>query len=423
MMKKAKRWARGLALASGLLAAAVLAGCGAAKGAEDEGLAVSLAPEALRQIVEEDNAHGRTIMWQLPEQREIAVEWRESGGAQGSVPAVFSLLKGNQGQPDRYIYTARLTGLAPGRTYEYRLRAGDSISRWHPLKTDGGGPFSALIFPDSQSADYDVWAATGKAGLAKEPDAEFFISMGDLVDNGQDERQWQAWLQASAPLLDRMPAAPVMGNHEAYSLDWKLAPPERYLAHFSLPDNGVPGAEGLYYSFDWGPVHFSVVNTQMQELAEEHPDLLEKQRAWLEEDMRKTDKKWKVVLMHKDPLQYRIAGRPERKEGFSPEGEAFMPLFDRLGADAVISAHLHTYRNRGHIYDFRRDEKGPLYILSGVAGDVRYPNLWTDHALDVTVAAQPETDNFMTMEAEEDTLIFRAFLNDGTQIDEAVLRK
>lgn len=290
MMERAKRWARGLALASGLLAAAVLAGCGAAKGAEDEGLAVSLAPEALRQIVEEDNAHGRTVMWQLPEQREIAVEWRENGGAQGSVPAVSSLLKGNQGQPDRYIYTARLTGLAPGRTYEYRLRAGDSISRWHPLKTDGGGPFSALIFPDSQSADYDVWAATAKAGLAKEPDADFFISMGDLVDNGQDERQWQAWLQASAPLLDRMPAAPVMGNHEAYSLDWKLAPPERYLAHFSLPDNGVPGAEGLYYSFDWGPVHFSVVNTQMQELAEEHPDLLEKQRAWLEEDMRKTDK-------------------------------------------------------------------------------------------------------------------------------------
>lgn len=77
-MERAKRWARGLALASGLLAAAVLAGCGAAKGAEDEGLAVSLAPEALRQIVEEDNAHGRTVMWQLPEQREIAVEWRET---------------------------------------------------------------------------------------------------------------------------------------------------------------------------------------------------------------------------------------------------------------------------------------------------------------------------------------------------------
>lgn len=54
---------------------------------------------------------------------------------------------------------------------------------------------------------------------------------------------------------------------------------------------------------------------------------------------------------------------------------------------------------------------------------MRYPNLWTDHALDVTVAPQPETDNFMTMEAGEDTLIFRAFLNDGTQIDEVVLRK
>lgn len=100
-----------------------------------------------------------------------------------------------------------------------------------------------------------------------------------------------------------------------------------------------------------------------------------------------------------------------------------MPVFDRMRVDAVLSAHLHTYRNRGHIYDFQRDARGPLYILTGVAGDVRYPNLWTNHALDVTVAPQPETDNFLTMEADADRLCFRAWLPDGTQIDEAVLTK
>lgn len=76
--------------------------------------------------------------------------------------------------------------------------------------------------------------------------------------------------------------------------------------------------------------------------------------------------------MHKDPLQYAFAGREGREEGFSPEGQEFMPVFDANHVDLVLSAHLHTYRDRGRIYDFRRAETGPYYIITGVAGDVRY---------------------------------------------------
>ena len=50
-----------------------------------------------------------------------------------------------------------------------------------------------------------------------------------------------------------------------------------------------------------------------------------------------------------------------------------MPVFDASHVDLVLSAHLHTYRDRGRIYDFRRAETGPYYIITGVAGDVRYP--------------------------------------------------
>ncbi|MBQ1620857.1 MAG: metallophosphoesterase, partial [Selenomonas sp.] len=67
--------------------------------------------------------------------------------------------------------------------------------------------------------------------------------------------------------------------------------------------------------------------------------------------------------------------------------------------------------------------EGPLYILTGVAGDVRYPGLWVDHALDEVVAPQPETDNYLTLDADEDMLIVRCFLPDGTQIDEAAVKK
>ena len=419
MKRLTKLWM--MAAAAGIL---LLGGC-AGKPAAGSGAALpeTIRPEAVRKVVAADNAHGGTIMGQMKDQKEAAVEYRAGGGNWKTQEASSQKISGNQGEPDRYIYEAELTGLTPGASYEYRVRAGGEVSPAYKLSTDSGGEFTALLFPDSQSLDYNVWKETAEGGRKTAPDAAFYINMGDLVDNGQDEHQWQSWLASVSSFSADIPLAPVMGNHEAYSLDWKMAKPDRYLAHFDLPKNGDSALPEMFYSFDWGPVHFSVLNTDMQELSEWYPDLLEKQKAWLVKDVKSTEKPWKVVLMHKDPLQYRIAKRPERKEGFSEEGKAFMPLFDQLGIDAVLSAHLHTYRNRGHIYDFQRDVKGPLYILSGVAGDVRYPNLWTDHALDTYVAPQPETDNFMTLTASDQTLTLRAFLPDGTKLDEAVLTK
>ena len=55
--------------------------------------------------------------------------------------------------------------------------------------------------------------------------------------------------------------------------------------------------------------------------------------------------------------------------------------------------------------------------MTGVAGDVRYPNLWVDHALDETVAPQPETDNYLVLEAKDSALTVECFLPDGTRID------
>jgi len=150
---------------------------------------------------------------------------------------------------------------------------------------------------------------------------------------------------------------------------------------------------------------------------------MEEQLAWLREDAARSQKQWKIVLIHKDVLQYRIHNRPERQEGISDVGEVFMPLFDELGIDIVFTAHLHTYRNRGHIHDFRRDSRGPLYILTGVAGNVRYPGLWIDHELDEVVAPQPETDNYLTMEVGERKVSVKCFLPDGREIDRVTVSK
>jgi hypothetical protein len=378
----------------------------------------------IRQIITPDSHTSRTIMWQtdaLPAQAAVLIRPAGSGPAQ-EIPAQSEAFEDDG--TSCLLHTASISGLAPGTAYEYCLADGHHTSTWLPLHTeDEAAACSALIFPDSQSNDYSGWQALARQAYARNPQADFFVNMGDLVDNGEDHKQWEAWFEAVAPLISAIPVVPVMGNHETYDENWKVRLPHAYLRGFAVPGNGEPAFNRCYYSFDYGPVHFAVLDTQWDEMEGFCPGLLAAQLQWLPEDMQQSSKKWKIILLHKDVLQYRIASRPERQEGFSDVGQAFMPLFDQLGIDLVLSAHLHTYRNRGHIKNFKKSGAGPLYILTGVAGNVRYPGLWTDHALDETIAPQPETDNYLTLDANTSQLRLRSFLPDGSLIDDCSLMK
>ena len=374
----------------------------------------------IRQVITADSTTSRTFMWQSDYAEENpVVEYRQAGDDDSLMQLPASSDAFSDDGVTTYIHTAAVSDLKPGTAYEYRVGAGDKRSDWQSFHTAQGHDFKALIFPDSQSSDYSVWAATAQPAWQRNQDAQFFINMGDLVDNGQDHYQWNAWFDVVGDMITRIPVVPLLGNHETYDKDWKVRMPEAYLHLFSLPRIDREKYQNQFYSFDYGDVHFVVLNTQSQELADFEPSLDEDEVAWFKEDMAKTTKKWKIVLMHKDPLQYGFANRPQpREEGFSPEGRLWMPLFDQYGVDAVLSAHLHTYRDRGHIRNFQRDESGPLYLITGVAGNVQYPGLWKQHSLDKYVAPQPETDNYMTLEATDDSLTFRSFLPDGQLLEE-----
>ena len=43
---------------------------------------------------------------------------------------------------------------------------------------------------------------------------------------------------------------------------------------------------------------------------------------------------------------------------------------------------------------------------TGIAGNVRYPNLWHRNPLDAYVPPQPETDNYIVMDVNDDSITF-----------------
>ncbi len=300
----------------------------------------------LRQIIAADNEHARTIMWQSDAaMRDPAVEYRRQGEDQVNTVKAEQESFTDDGVMVE-LYTAALCGLEAGKTYEYRIKADDKADEWHSLQTDDGGDFSTLIFPDSQSNDYTDWKNLAQNAAGRNEDADFFVNMGDLVDNGEDHRQWDAWFDAVAGIIDRIPVAPIMGNHETYNEDWKVREPVAYLKEFALPANGSEEFARRYYSFDYGAAHFIVLDTQTGEAADFHQGLLKTQQAWFREDVKKSNKKWKIVLMHKDPLQYRFTRNTDRKEGFSDEGREWMPLFDEAAMCAIRVSGLTTPSTR-----------------------------------------------------------------------------
>ena len=384
----------------------------------------------IRQIVAQDNSISRTIMWQSDNsEADAVIEYRLEGAEKSQTIGATDKAFTDDGSTT-YIHEATLTGLTPNTKYEYRVGYGtDRRSDWYRLETAGASVYDVLIYPDSQSGDYSQWEEIVKSSALRNPRTALYISMGDLVDNGEHAYQWRTWLNSIKPLSANVPLATTLGNHEMYTLDWKIREPYAYLNYFAVPPNGNEIFNRRYYSYDFGDVHYVVLDTMLYESNHEdnhdthHPDLYDVQIQWLRQDLSANTKKWTVVLMHRDPFQYAF-DRPgaSRDVGFNEEGVLFMPIFDEFNVDLVLSAHLHSYRNRGHVRNFDRDASGPLYILTGIAGDARRPK-WKEHPLDVYVAPDRDKNNYMTMTVTPNKLIVKAFLPDGTQLDESVIEK
>ena len=384
----------------------------------------------IRQIVAQDNSTSRTIMWQSDSSESDAIiEYRQDGTENVQTVTATDKVFTDDGSTT-YIHEATLTGLRSKTKYEYRVGYGsDRRSDWYPLETAGASVYDVLIYPDSQSGDYSQWEEIVKDSAHRNPRTALYISMGDLVDNGEQDYQWRTWLNSIRPLSANVPLATTLGNHEMYTLDWKMREPYAYLNYFAVPPNGNEIFNRRYYSYDFGDAHYVVLDTQLYESNHDdnhdvhHPDLYDVQVRWLRQDLTNNTKKWTVVLMHRDPFQYafdRLGA--SRAVGFDEEGVLFMPIFDEFNVDLVLSAHLHSYRNRGHVRNFERDASGPLYILTGIAGDARRPK-WKEHPLDIYVAPDREKNNYMTMTVTPNKLIVKAFLPDGTQLDESVIEK
>ncbi|MPV36312.1 metallophosphoesterase [Georgenia subflava] len=281
-----------------------------------------------------------------------------------------------------------LTALTPGERYQYRLGVTPE-GGW----TDVAGEFVAggetnepiyvlgdLQVVSSEPADYALFDAMLERLRAEHPGGDLLVQMGDLVDRGGRAEYWD---QAYEHVLDDLDlqVATMVGNHETYGDKefHDVIADERsaiFAGMYNLPGNGSAVGESNY-SFDRGDIHFAVLNSNYD---------LDTQLDWLIEDMRATDKPWKVVLSH---FPY-YGGNHSDDAGMANQRAQITEVLDQLGVNLHVGGHDHVYK-RSTVYDGRLAETpeeeaaGTTFVTTGSAGPKFYNNQvqwWDDVVYD-----------------------------------------
>lgn len=314
----------------------------------------------------------------------------------GDERSTATLVPLSTGDDDR-VYRA----LLPARELSYSVE-GRSFSLPAPPAKDAT---TRIAYVADMGTDANASAILAAMVRAK-PD--LVVIGGDLSYANGKPAIWNEWFDLMQPLAANVPMMPAYGNHEDYceepdfSLHHCGPEPNGWHAHFALP-NG----EKLYYAFDWGPVRFTVLDTEAYESGEPFTDA-DEQEEYLNSSLDEADGRWNVVTYHR-PLRTTNA-----REGLASDGArvALEPLLAGR-ADLVLQAHLHAYERS-------KPENGTVFVTSGGGGRALYGN-WS--AEEPWVAKRAAEFHFLLIEASPTAIDVHALRPDGSTLDRFTLER
>jgi hypothetical protein len=316
------------------------------------------------------------------------------------------------------LFTATLVDLAPHSHYSYRVGDGEHWSTPCSFSTADSNTdaFKFLIFGDSQASvrgddPYGIWRTTIQNAYKANSDAKFMVNAGDLVDVGQNEAHWNAWFSAARGVIDRIPEMAVSGNHESYGSRDTMRP-QYWVSQLPMPQNGPDGLKNQVYSYDYGPVHFVVLDSQQEE-QKQYGDILTRQKSWLKADLAASKAIWKIAFFHKPPYEIKPGRTNEEIKA------AFCPILEKHHVDLVFNAHDHGLARTYIINDGRimqRPSQGTIYYIVGQSGGKSYSDL-KKRKQDVFFYNPLDQPNYLVVEVEHKTITVRTVKQDGSLID------
>ncbi|NIA13145.1 MAG: metallophosphoesterase [Nitrospiraceae bacterium] len=288
-----------------------------------------------------------TVMWVTSGR---CLSWVEYGERDALDRKQFHSRHGLMDVSDRF-QRATLTGLKPGATYSYRACSRE-IVKLLPYEVAYGATIQSDVYrftvpePDAAAVSFVVFNDMHQKlelrdalfPLAKQRPFDLAFLNGDILNYLQSSRQ--AGTQLAKPYAElcggERPFVFVRGNHEARGYEAR-----NLLDAIDTPDGRY------YYSFDWGPVHFVVLDTgeDKEDDHREYGGLVDfatyraEEMAWLEREVRSTAFKnapFRIVMAHMPILG-------ERRRRSDAWQKAWCALLSEAKVDLHIAGHYHEF--------------------------------------------------------------------------------
>ena len=336
----------------------------------------------------------------------------------------LGLYKSNKSLIVNY-HTVVFENLKPNTLYAYRVGSTENWSEWIQFKTANTNynPTQFVYFGDAQNDILNHWSRVIRMAYQTAPNASFVIHAGDLVDSAHKDKEWAQWFKAGGFIHSQWTAIPVVGNHEFQRMDGYGGVKPRRLSIQWRPQFNLPVEQTLD-----SKLHETVYTVKYQDIlivVLNSTGLLEEQTKYLEEKLRNSNAKWKIVTSHHSVFS------PAEGRDFEYARKIWKPLFDKYGVDLVLNGHDHTYA-RGHIpvKSSNNDQSGnikTLYITS-VSGPKQYEldeeqiNNYESDGYNADKFGK-QTQFFQVINIENDKLIYSAYTTLGTLYDKATITK
>ncbi len=329
------------------------------------------------------------VQWQLSTTSECTIDWGTD-----TTYSTGTAQTDEYGSDHQHQYF--ISDLQPAVKYFYRVTAGTDIhtGNFRSAPSDTVNAIKFIAYGDTRSypADHNEVAKKIIAEInADEQLQTVLISVGDLVRYGDNESDWtDQFFNPAYPniinMLSRLPYQSSRGNHEQSAVLF-----QKYFPY--------PFISGRYWSFDYGPLHFVMVD-QYTTYSTGSAQL-----NWIENDLATTDKPWKFIVLHEPGWS---AGGHENE---GPVQTLLQPLCIKYNVPIVFGGHNHYYA-RAVVNDIHHITTGgggaPIY-----SANPNYPY----------IVATKQVHHYCKIEIENDILNFSATDVNGNIIDEFTTNK
>lgn len=248
----------------------------------------------------------------------------------------------------------KLEDLIFNKSYYYQVQTANFTSKIYTFKTAPGfsAPVKLAMYGDNRgqmmtTEQPDVFTDIVKNMNDSQPDLIF--ALGDLIPNDETyletdlqflQSQWDAFFNVIENYTHEIPWIYAIGNHDA--------PKNTNESSFTdvVVQPKSPDKLERYFSFDYGPIHFIVLDTELQKVEIEGD-----QWEWLVEDISSPRQSIHTfILMHKPltspdvpPYWGPSVGTQRGLLFYEESGAKFQQLCENYSVTAIICSHDHMY--------------------------------------------------------------------------------